>query len=407
MARMLLPLLLWLIAHGFVSAGEVRFTVAEPAGIERRQWPVTSGIPLAAGTMTPALSQTAALYTSDGREVPLQTEVLSKWPDGSVRWLLLDFQVDLSAKESRDFTLRYGPDIRRAQVARPVDVSTVDGDAVIRTGPLQCRISSRQFRWLDDVRIDQNGDGVYSDDERVTVAGDAGLAIVASNGATFRADLSRADVLVEQQGPMRACVRVSGAHAAPDGTMFRYVVRIHAYRGRPFLRCNYTFINDWPAETMARIKSLTLTVAGGSGAMDQAVLNGHIVSSSRLFQVDADRYEIDGKSKEGSALGWAALYGERAGFAIGLSEFWQNWPKSIEVAKNRVVLGICPEFPANLYDGRPLLEESKLYYWLRGGEHAFKCGVARTHESWMLFFCDTDESSQVAANRRPGRARHV
>ena len=33
------------------------------------------------------------LYTP----IPLQTEALAHWPDGSVRWLLLDFQIDLAA----------------------------------------------------------------------------------------------------------------------------------------------------------------------------------------------------------------------------------------------------------------------------------------------------------------------
>ena len=46
--------------------------------------------------------------------MPLQTESLARWPDGSVRWLLLDFQIDLAAKQKKTLTLRYGPEIRRA-----------------------------------------------------------------------------------------------------------------------------------------------------------------------------------------------------------------------------------------------------------------------------------------------------
>ena len=68
-----------------------------------------------------------------GGEVPLQTETLARWPDGSVRWLLLDFQIDLAAKQKKTLTLRYGPEVRRAAVAKPVRVTKqADGKVIDR-----------------------------------------------------------------------------------------------------------------------------------------------------------------------------------------------------------------------------------------------------------------------------------
>ncbi|MBC8354348.1 MAG: hypothetical protein H8E66_20325 [Planctomycetes bacterium] len=46
---------------------------------------------------------TTTLIDPEGQQQPLQTEVLSRWPDGSVRWLLLDFQVSLAAREVKRF----------------------------------------------------------------------------------------------------------------------------------------------------------------------------------------------------------------------------------------------------------------------------------------------------------------
>ena len=61
--------------------------------IERRREPVTSGIPWPCGR----LQDPARLVLRDerGRAVPLQTRALDRWPDGSVRWLLLDWQASL------------------------------------------------------------------------------------------------------------------------------------------------------------------------------------------------------------------------------------------------------------------------------------------------------------------------
>src|SRR5690242_1889366 len=81
------------------SAADVEVSVTEPSGMRRVAWPVTSGIPLARGVLRSA--DQAGLVDSGGRPVPLQAEPLSKWPDGSIRWLLLDFQTDLAAHETK------------------------------------------------------------------------------------------------------------------------------------------------------------------------------------------------------------------------------------------------------------------------------------------------------------------
>ncbi len=74
------------------TAATVQITVDEPSGVARKGWPVTSGVPLAEGALPEGAA--VALYSADGGPVPLQTEVLARWPDGSARWLLLDYSDD-------------------------------------------------------------------------------------------------------------------------------------------------------------------------------------------------------------------------------------------------------------------------------------------------------------------------
>src|SRR5262245_19403580 len=106
---------------GFTRAegGQVSIAVDEPSRVVRKGWPVTSGIPLPRGAL--ADDQAAALFNGD-RELPLQTEILSRWSDGSIRWLLLDFPIDLEPGERRQLTLRYGTDVRRARIPDGVKV---------------------------------------------------------------------------------------------------------------------------------------------------------------------------------------------------------------------------------------------------------------------------------------------
>ena len=57
---------------------------------------------------------------------------------------------------------------------------------------------------------------------------------------------------------------------------------------------------------------------------------------------------------------------------IGVRQFWQNWPKSLEVAPGELRIGICPDFEAGShYDGHELIAEAKHYYYLRDTDRQF------------------------------------
>ncbi len=376
------------------EAATTSFSVEEPTGVERQGWPVTSGVPLAEGALQDG--ENAALFDAEGQEVPLQTEVLARWPDGSVRWLLLDFQVDLAAEQRRAFSLRYGPDVRRASVGKPVRVRKHDNAVVVDTGPMRLELPCRGSGVLGSVWLDLDRDGKFALEERVAGPRASEILLTDKEGRPYHgtsAATPAAEFVVEQSGPMRACVRISGHHVSEQGHMFRYVVRVHAFRGQPFVRCDYTFINDYQEALMAQVRNLGLRFPAplgpdGRPRASSRILGGKRMqraersSIDRLFQVDESHYQLNGEATGRRAPGWAALGDDAMGMAVGLREFWQNWPKSISVSSDGIRVGVCPTFSGALYDGKPLEEENKLYYALRGGLHTFKVGVARTHELW-------------------------
>ncbi len=369
-----------------VAAETVPLKVAEPSGVARRGWPVTSGVPFAAGRLKDAAA--VELRDPAGRSVPLQTDVLARWPDGSVRWLLVDFQTDLAAREARAFTLRAAMEPGRATDGggSPLRVSTEGGRTIIVTGPLRLELRAESFDPLGAVWLDRDGDGRFGASERVT-GGGPGFFLRDAAGRRFESARGPAEIAIEEAGPLRAAVRATGVHAGVDGTLFRYVVRLHAFRGQPYVRCDYTFINDHPGAVMTSLEELGLEVrlAAEAGAAGEVRLGGLPAGAGRLFQVDETRFEVDGRDAGRRAAGWAAVGGERAGVAVGVREFWQQWPKSLEARPGALVVGLCPDFPEGRYDGRPLREESKLYFALRRGVHAFKTGLAKTHELWAHF----------------------
>jgi exo-rhamnogalacturonan lyase-like protein/beta-L-arabinofuranosidase (glycosyl hydrolase family 127) len=367
-----------LLVISVARGGTVPITVTEPCGVDRQSWPVTSGVPFAQGSLKSA--DAVALFADGGKEVPLQTEALALWPDGSVRWLLLDFQTDLKGHERRTFQLRYGSDVTRSAVAEPVTVQHEPESALIQTGPLELRLDLTQPCLLGRVTVDG---------KLVLDNADSGIAIMDSSGREYR--LGRPEsAVVEAAGPMRASLRLEGKHVSREGTLFRYVIRLHAYRGKPYVRCYYTFINDHQKSLMTSLKKLEVYATRHAAQAKESwhVLDGKIQSTdgqSLLFQTDENHYALNAKLAGERARGWVACGGDGVAAAVGIREFWQNWPKSLSVHANSQRIGICPELPPDLYAGKPLEGENKLYYHIRDGLHTFKVGVAKTHELWFNF----------------------
>ena len=375
-------------------SGTVKLTVTEPSGVARKGWPVTSGIPFAQGALRD--HEASALFGPDGKQMPLQTEVLATWPDGSVRWLLLDFQVDLKLNEKKVFELLHGAGVTRSPIVKPVRVEKEDNAIRVNTGPLEFWLHPNSFVFLDEVKFDLNGDGRFADEEVLLRNAMPGICVVDEQGKPFGDIIAHsrpAQIAIEQAGPLRACARIEGQHFSGQGHKFGYVLRIHAFRAQPFLRVFYTFINDDQASLMSKVKKIRLGFALG-GAAGTRIANIHDGQSDdkwngatrTVLQVDDQRCVVNGVLRNGKTAGWAAVGGEKAGSAVGLREFWQNWPKGIELDTGGIYMGICPAIPAGLYRGKPIEEENKLYYHVRDGLYTFKVGVAKTHELWATCF---------------------
>ena len=367
-------------------AAEFPLTVREPAGIARHHAPITSGVPFGKGELRSADAITLLTTGTKPAAMPLQTEVLARWADGSIKWLLLDFQADLPANKTTTFVVKYGPGVTRPPVTNPIVITDGYEGMSVDTGRLRMHLDRKNFRPLTAIWLDRNEDGRYTDEERITHADSPGLSLPTPDGNQFHAHRSPIQITREQQGPLRTCLKLKGTHKNENGHFFRYIIRLHLFRGKPDIRIDYTFVNDNAAKTMSQVASLTCgwKLAGTDPAFYH--LAGPRTDPPRLFQVDDRRFRVNNQPAGRTASGWAATWNRQGGIAVGVRHFWQNWPKSLSVGQRGLSVGILPGFAKGTYDGRPIRDEAKLFYYLRNGEYSFKIGVAKTHEMWATFF---------------------
>lgn len=210
-----------LAAAPAARALDVPLTVTAREATPRPQTVVTSGVPFAEGTLRdPALVR----LLLGASELPLQVRKTASWPDGSVRWLLLDFPVDLpAAPGSVSVSLRTG------EAPAPVGGVTVDE----RPATLTVRTGSETFTFAKSELVLRG--------HRFEV--DAG-------GTTYRGVPE--SWTIEEPGPVKAVVRVEGFLATPldfrlgDWELVRFRMRLTFWRNDAAIRASVTFQNRGP-----------------------------------------------------------------------------------------------------------------------------------------------------------------
>jgi hypothetical protein len=253
----------WLSMAVNARALDVPLTVTNPEMSAKTSAPVTSGVPFARGVL--ADNGPVRLLLS-GREIPGQFKTTARWPNGSVRWLLCDFQIDLAAGGTQNVTLQTGT------APAPVTGITVPvNDAAtltVNTGAAVLSFNKAEFR----------------------VRGN--LLQAASGGITYTAVPAPGGWVLEESGPLKTVVRVDGAwfygaHALPlRDSLIRFRARLFFYRNKSEVTVALTFRNNnsfgWDAWDPGFSRKPDLTVTGLSFGVPLLAAGGVYVFGSSV-----------------------------------------------------------------------------------------------------------------------------
>lgn len=195
----------------------------------------TWGVPFAKGE-SPA-GQTLQLVNDKNNSVPAQTWPLAYWPDGSMKWLAV--AIPPGAGASSSFKLQPGT---------PADVGTnrittrqADDTLEISTGLIRCVVGRSATSLIRSV--ERSGRVTLQSAELVAMRQDGPSDGDAVRRETFVGQIKEA--VIEQSGPVRAVVRISGEHQNAAGRAWLpFTVRLYFYAGSDVIRVMHTFIFD-------------------------------------------------------------------------------------------------------------------------------------------------------------------
>ncbi len=397
------------------AASHVPLHVEERAGIDRRCWPLTRGVPLERGAVQNI--DDLRLTSDDDTSLATQLRPLARWPDGSLKWVLVDWQSDLSADQSTGWTLGVGSDDVPA-ISDPIEIDETDEAITICTGRLRFTIRRDRVGLFEQVQVGHRTKGSFIAES--DVGGSQGLEIWAgicegeSFGGTHRriygpGGICRArlapdawSVEVEESGPLRTVVTCRGALEL-DAPMHHYggyrpihfVLRIHAYAGQSFLRCQYTTVMTLNArETQIEELGLRWPLADTELSCLVADEPDRSVSLAagatlELSQIDDEHFRVTGDQiagREGeSTEGWLIAEGRAGGIGIAIRHMAQEGPKALRASAGTGVEALPYSHPDG--DRLKLSRYSEDVAWHEGeGVYSDGTGTAKTTELVVSYF---------------------
>ncbi len=195
----------------------IPLTLSDTGASDGRQF-ITTGVPLMVGQAHDISELHLAMKEVSGslRVLPAQFRVLARWWrfDKSIRWVLVDFQADISADAKLTFVLTN----RKLKYAAPPARLIVEQSSeaiVITTGPARFQIDRKAFNLLDGGWVDANQNGRFSETERIVNGNGIGGGITEdTSGNQYLGSIGCRSVEVVESGPMRVRVRARGQHIA-------------------------------------------------------------------------------------------------------------------------------------------------------------------------------------------------
>ncbi len=369
----------------------------------RSPQPITVGLPLPRGFLRQANG--VALRDAAGGPVLVQTGVMARWPDGSVKWLLADFVAEGLLEGANKWSLA-ATGHRPKSTLLQVTVENSGQLALVNSG-------DKSYRWHKSLGL-----AVVADGQEMLDAFD--LVLTDRKGSRLTAKIDSAEF--ETRGPVRVTLVLNGSFRNGLRIESRYCffagtglvrVRVTLHNPRPArhrgglwdlgdagsvlfrelalmlrLKKHGNLQTSWRAEAGQPMRAANGTwevyqdSSGGENWRSPNHVNrdGIVPCSFRGYRVRNAQEEEFGRR----ATPLVCLQGEGRCLTAAMPEFWQQFPKAIQVEGETLRLGLFPGQHGELFE-------------LQGGEQ-------KSHTVWLHFGPRTEFNDSLDWVYSPARS---
>ncbi|RLC21989.1 MAG: hypothetical protein DRI57_01000 [Deltaproteobacteria bacterium] len=350
-------------------------TTRETQGTDRKNEPVTIGIPFPEGLVHNPSD--LILRDQGDNNLPLQTEVLATWSDKSLKWVLLDFQASVSSGEEVELPLLLDASRTASDGQSAISVQETEDQCIVDTKAAAFFVSAK---------------GTFRPFERVVVEGKeilhgekSRILLTDEDGNEYEPVIHK--IFLETRGKQRTTLKAEGEFISEDQSVFAaFSSRISFFANHSMIRMTFTILNPRAAKHPGGLwdlgdpgsvffKDISLSAAldshenmkiswclppgdaetiasdhlriyqdssGGENwdSRNHVNRNNEVRTSFRGYQVYAND-EIIQKGTRANPT-FSIKNGDKK-ISGSVQHFWQNFPKALEADGNTLTIRLFPE----------------------------------------------------------------
>jgi len=341
---------------------------------------VQCGVPLFESSVSSASE--LVVKNELGQEIPAQFDILTTWPDGSIKVVLITCSVAASASATKLYSLEYGAGVTQSSYSTNLSLTTSATEYTIDTGKIRVVLDRDTGALIKSVHADTAGNQTYS----TQVLGASELASVdALDDTEYLASNETAPTwAVLRNGAMNVQLRAVGyLRDNSNNTYTQFRVWIDLFNDSDEIGIEYCMVDDRQSDTNQSIdiftidsslasKSIVWTFNHSLASNHKYIFGGENFNSTGdltqeeyIFQSGywgingAGRVTADPNGTGDDATGNSQTYsgiqsGNRAkGFAschngtVGVStimrNFWQLWPNELSMDTSATKIHLHPD----------------------------------------------------------------
>jgi len=348
--------------------------------------------------------------TEDGSVLPTSASTAMLWPDNSIKWCLINTEVNINANETLRLNIDAKTEKYRASQCPSDFIEETDSGIIVKTKNNIFEINKKRFSFLDKV-ISQ---------EKI-IADHGFCTLETRDHGQLQADVTayRHFMSSTSDCPLSSVVVLHGIFRSPDGETFaNFTTSLTFHIKTDRLKCDVTLHNPKPATHTAGLWDLGDTnslifsafhlgikineaqsinwrpetnmpwspLAKKSVCIYQESSGGvnwdspNHKNRHNLVPYTLNGYECRDNSSvihTGKRASPSATLSTQSGnVGVYIEKFWQNCPKSLYIDNNTINLGLFPELFSDGFELQP--------------------GERKTHSFFLDFNNDTDSITQLA-----------
>lgn len=326
-----------------------------------------------------------ALKSHAGQSIALQTQVLGRWPDGSTRWVHLDYQAPAGNRAST-YQLQWANAAAAGTSAKDA-APQLHHPVKLRRGPVHS-ISTDQLSL--NAPLPDNGN---STSDRTTAKAKAGHDLLQLAGWSLQWSLVNArnqqltakvhDCKIEPgHGPLRSTLSLQGDFVDSKGKrFFAWRLRATLFADSSLVKLEPMMLINPDAGVIHKFKSMSLNLRPTSATTITPLCPAH-PDSCNIMQVDDEQYQTaQGVIKKGQWPGSLSVKTDTQQLTLAVRDFAKRWPKGLRVNDEQVSVDLFPAFNAGQFDH--MQPDYKYDYLFEGSCYRVKTGQTRRWEIWL------------------------